>query len=355
MLLRFVLFSSIFIFLIETVICEPKNLGISLPLSGDAAGWGADVRNSLIFAQEKLGDDSIKFVFEDDRCDPKEAVMVANKLTAIDKVKEVFVMCGQSVLAAAPIYKRAGTTVITMGTPSKISDFGVFRMSMSDAVGAKLLARHIKKHQRSVTVITEETSYPTEFWEDFNLAAKSIRLRANNEFAQAQQHDFRSLLIRIKKTNPEALFLNLQSESGLTALIKQLKELEMLQQLYGAYIPGSASFLKLIGKLADGLKFIDFPSANDLLNSKGQKFYTEYQSRFGITSGWSFTFPGVYEVYRLVHDSDKLAIPLREYLRLEKFNGIFGLYSFDNHGDLVGPKQVMRIIKNGQNTALIDP
>jgi hypothetical protein len=53
-----------FFFLLQTAESEPRTLGVSLPLSGNGANWGADVRNSLIFANEKLGDGSIKFVFE---------------------------------------------------------------------------------------------------------------------------------------------------------------------------------------------------------------------------------------------------------------------------------------------------
>ncbi len=341
-----------FFFLLQTAESEPRTLGVSLPLSGNGANWGADVRNSLIFANEKLGDGSIKFVFEDDRCEPKGAVSVANKLTAIDKVKDVFVMCGQSVIAAAPIYRRTGTTVITMGTPSKLSELGVFRMSMSDAIGAGLLAKYIKEHHSSVTSISEDSSYPTEFLKDFSLAAKSIGLELHSEFYQSQQYDYRSLLLRVKRSKAEAIFLNTQSEQSLTAFIKQLRELGMAPQLYGAYIPGSAGFLKSVGNTADGLKFVDFPGAPELLNDQGKILYEEYQTNFGSISGWTFTFPSVFEVYRLVRDAHVDEKPLHDFLRSKTFEGIFGRYSFDKRGDLVGPKQVMRIIKNGNGALL---
>jgi branched-chain amino acid transport system substrate-binding protein len=338
--------------LTQPVNATPRSLGVSLPLSGNGAGWGTDVRNALIFANEKLGDGSVRFIFEDDRCEPKGAVAAAKKLTAIDKVKQVYVMCGQSVLAAAPIYQRAGVAVITMGTPSKLSELGVFRMSLSDAVGASLLARSINERHKVITVLTEEADYTTELWQDFKIAAHSIRLETHNEFFQPEQYDFRSLLLRIKQLKRDALFLNTQSEQSLTALLKQLRELGMTPQLYGAYMPGAASFLASAGTVADGIIFLDFPGATELLSEDGQRLYNEYQSTFGPINGWSFTFPGVFEVARLVRDASKTSVILTDYLRSRTFQGVFGTYSFDRHGDLIGPKHVMRIVRNGRSEVL---
>jgi branched-chain amino acid transport system substrate-binding protein len=332
--------------LTQTATAGPLTLGVSLPLSGNGAGWGVDVRNTLTFANEKLGDGSVRLIFEDDRCEPKGAVTAAQKLTAIDKVNQVYVMCGQSVLAAAPIYQRAGVTVLTMGTPSKLSRLGVFRMSLSDAVGAAFLVHAIKERYRAITVLTEEADYPTELWRDFEIAADSIGLKTQNELFQPQQYDFRSLLLRIKQSGSDVLFLNTQSEQSLTALLKQLRELGMSPTLYAAYIPGSAGFLASAGPLADGIIFLDFPGAAELLNEEGQRMYGEYQSKFGPIKGWSFTFPGVFEAFRLVRDSSSSGVTLADYLRSGTFQGIFGAYSFDMRGDLKGPRHVLRTIRN---------
>lgn len=325
---------------------------MSLPLSGNGAGWGTDVRNILTFANEKLGDGTVRLIFEDDRCEPKGAVTAAKKLTAIDKVKQVYVMCGQAVLAAAPIYQRAGVTVITMGTPSRLSQLGVFRMSLSDAVGATLLAHAIKERHTAITVLTEEADYATELWRDLEIAASSIGLQAHNQLFQPQQYDFRSLLLRIRQSQRKALFLNTQSEQSLTVLLKQLRELGMTPELFGAYMPGSSSFLAQAGSLADGIIFLDFPGARELLSEDGQRMYGEYQARFGPINGWSFTFPGVFEAFRLVRDGSKAGESLADYLRSGVFRGIFGTYSFDIHGNLNGPKHVLRIVRNGRSEVL---
>jgi ABC-type branched-subunit amino acid transport system substrate-binding protein len=75
---------------------EPLRLGVSLPLSGNAAGWGVDVRNTLTFANEKLGSGSVRLIFEDDRCEPKGSVTVAQKLTEIKSIRCTLCAVNQS-------------------------------------------------------------------------------------------------------------------------------------------------------------------------------------------------------------------------------------------------------------------
>jgi len=44
--------------------------------------------------------------------------------------------------------------------------------------------------------------------------------------------------------------------------------------------------------------------------------------------------------------------PVPEYLLKTNFNGIFGQYTFDKHGDIVGPQHVLRIIQDGKSELL---
>ena len=46
---------------------ERVKIGVSTALSGDAATYGLDIKDALLFANEKLTDNSYELVFEDDR------------------------------------------------------------------------------------------------------------------------------------------------------------------------------------------------------------------------------------------------------------------------------------------------
>ena len=334
---------------------EPHRLGLSAPLSGPGAGWGNDVKNVLLFANEKLAGGRYSLVFEDDRCDPKTALSAARKFISIDHVREVFVVCGQSVLSSAKTYREAGTTVMaSLATPSRISELGVFRTSLSDAAAADMLARYIAARHGSVAAITEDNEYSVSFFGDFARSSKALGLEASNETYIPEQQDFRAQLLRLKRKNVDAVFLNTQTEQALLTLVKQLKELKYSPKLYGAYLPGSAEFLKIGGASAEGLVFVDFPGAAELLSAQGRELYTEYLARFGPLHGWTFAFPATFEAFRAVHMAITSGEPVADYLRHTRFEGIFGSYSFDKRGDIVGPQQVLRVIHDGKSELVND-
>ena len=338
-----------------TAFADPRVLGVSAPLSGGGAGWGNDFKNVLTFAQEKLAPGQYTLIFEDDRCENKSALSVARKFSRVDKVKEVFIFCGQVAMATAKVYRDAGVTMMApLATPSRISELGVFRTGLSDALATRKIARHIASKHRSIAVISEEDDYALAFQDDFLEAAKDLSLDSSHETYLPQETDFRPLLLRLKAANSEALFLNTQAEQALATLVKQLHDLRYYPRLYGAYLPGSAGFLKLGGKLAEGLVFVDFPAAEEFLTPEGKALYAEYIARFGPLNGWSFTFPAAFEGFRAIHLGLRSGGELERSLRETKFDGIFGSYTFDKNGDVVGPKHVLRVIRNGVAEALPD-
>ncbi len=325
---------------------DSRVLGLSAPLSGGGAGWGNDVKNVLLFANEKLAQGRYRFVFEDDRCDPKTSLSVARKMISVDKVREVFIVCGQSVTSTAKVYTSAGVLVMaSLATPSQISGMGVFRTSLSDEFATRKLAEYIAAHHRSIVVFTEENDYSVSFFRDFERNAKGRGLAVTNENYLPDKYDFKTQLLKFKKAKAEALFLNTQTEEALATIVKQLHEIDFAPALYGAYLPGSAGFLKLIGDKADGLIFVDFPGASDLLTPEGDALYKEYVARFGPLQGWSFVFPATFEAFRAVHLGIESGKSIAPFLRATKFHGLFGDYSFDAHGDVVGPQHLLRIIR----------
>ncbi len=92
----------------------PIKVGVSTALSGDAIAHGTDIKNALTLMNDLIGAGKYKLIFEDERCDSRAAVNVAQKLIAVDKVRYALgFSCNSTLLATAPIYSRAGVVVIT--------------------------------------------------------------------------------------------------------------------------------------------------------------------------------------------------------------------------------------------------
>ncbi len=322
-------------------------IGLSAPLSGGGAGWGRDIENTLKFAIEKLAAGQYKVIAEDDRCDPKTSLTIANKLISVDQIKYVFVVCGQTALATSATYKKKDVIALaTLATPSRLSGLGFYRTSLSDAYAADRLARVISQKHGKVAVLTEENDYPKGFLEDFQKSAKVLGLEVENQDYLPGDLDFRSQLLRLKSQHTEAVFVNTQTEEALAAILQQMKDLQFKPALFGAYLPGSANFLKNSGALAEGLVFVDFPSAKDLLTPEGQELYQQYTAKFGAINGWEFAFPATFEAFRVLHQAIQSGQPIHRYIDNQQFNGIFGKYHFDDQGDLVGFEHVLKVVEN---------
>ncbi len=100
-------------------------------------------------------------------------------------------------------------------------------------------------------------------------------------------------------------------------------------------IPGTSEFLKLVGENSEGIIFVDFPFADQLLNKDGEKLYQEFVEKFGPMQGWDYSFPAVFESFRALSSAIESGKPIKEYLYQEKFKGIFGDYSFDKNKTVI--------------------
>lgn len=73
---------------IAPVLAAPNiGLGISLALSGPAATYGIDIKNTIMFANDELASGKYQLHFEEDKCSGKEAVSAAHKFINILQLK----------------------------------------------------------------------------------------------------------------------------------------------------------------------------------------------------------------------------------------------------------------------------
>ncbi len=88
----------------------PIKIGVIAPLTGPVADYGEEVRKGVMAGAPASG---VEFVFEDDKCDPKEAVSAFKKLAEFDKMQFIIgPACGSSQEAIVPLL--AGKEIMTV-------------------------------------------------------------------------------------------------------------------------------------------------------------------------------------------------------------------------------------------------
>ncbi|MCL5010974.1 MAG: ABC transporter substrate-binding protein [Patescibacteria group bacterium] len=339
---------------------EPIKIGFFAPLTGGGAPYGQSEKNAVEMAVEKINAAGgingrlISVIYEDGKCDGKEAVTAIQKLISVDNVKVVLGgACSAETLGAAPIAEQNKVILFSAFSSSpditNAGDF-IFRNSPSDLDGGKVVAQMIK--EKSVAMITENTDYSIGVRkvtkDEFEKLGGKI---AADEVYAPEAKDFKTYLVKIKDTNPEAIFVNPgTSASGAGLLIKQIKELGIKTVIYGNFIVGSPDSLKIAGVAAEGAVFYDAPGLSPT-NPKAVAFLDEFKAKYSAPAS-DFEVGARYDSVFIVADGLKKCGEDTECLRdhfysVKDYDGVLGKYGFDQNGDVVGLSVAVKEIKDG--------
>ena len=204
---------------------EPIIIGSSIPLTGGVASfgqhsrWGAELAISEANEQGGVLGRKIEIEFQDNRCNPAEAVKSVTQMIAAKKYVAIHDgLCSSVALAIMPLVERAGIPfVVANASATSIAEkSGVggnkwtFKVNPTDASLLKALIDWLEKEGRSgnIAFLGEDT--------DFGRAgasglADALKLRnrtlASVDFYQKGMADFTSVFTKIKAQKPGMLAL----------------------------------------------------------------------------------------------------------------------------------------------------
>lgn len=247
-------------------------LGVIAPLSGDAAAYGEQAQRVLDYqlakVNEKYKKDNIQFqlVYEDGKCAGNDSVSAFQKLTDIDGVKFILGgFCSSETLAIVPLTKDGSVLATSAGSSNpqlnKASDY-VFSFSYSDSLTGEKLAEEMSQFTK-VAIITEQNDYNIgveKAWLDSLKKYPNVTVVASEKFAKGGT-DFRNVLEKVKKAQPEAILLNPNAGTTAQNLIKQLAEIKDWNnyKLFGAIAYMTNSTLSLAPEKVEGMVIVDAP------------------------------------------------------------------------------------------------
>ena len=329
-------------------------IGVSLPLTGNAATYGTDIRNTLLFANEKLASDRYELIFEDDKCVAPDAVTVAHRFVDVLKLKYVTgFTCSSTILPTSGLYNAGGAVVVApLGSAPEISKLGVFRTWPSDAGAAARLFGFIEARHHTVGVLSEQTDFTQALLRAFEQQNGGNKVRIINENFLSDASDFRTPLLKLKAKNIDALFINSQTASTFHAALKQITSLKLAAPLYGSVFAGESVVLN--EPAAEGIVYADLPSVRDVVTPDGLNLFEEFKKRYGGIQGVEMAFATSFEAFRALHQAIESGRDVREYLHATTFHGVFGDWRFDEHGDIEGLDYVLKVIHERKGERLQD-
>jgi branched-chain amino acid transport system substrate-binding protein len=345
---------------------EPIYIGVSGPLTGPNAQYGAQWKKGFDLALEQINKEGgvngrpLEYLFEDTQSDPKQTVAVAQKFVNDSRIViQLGDFASPASMAASPIYERAG--LVQFGFTNSHPDFtkgGQFMWSnsISQSDNAPLLANYAVTELgfKRLAVLHLNTDWGRT---TTDLFAKAVQERGGEIVATEgylpEEKDFRSTLTRVRDANPDAVVLISYYADG-ALITQQVRTTGLSQPIVASGSIYSPKFLELAGDAANGVftntNFFpgeQRPEVQTFVNTFKAKYNEEPDS---FAAGAYDTMILVYHVIKQ-YGTDRKAI--RDGLGQIKDvpSVIYGSVAFDPETRRIsGPRNINLVIKEGTYT-----
>ena len=326
-------------------------IGHTGPLSGANAFAGKDNENGVRMAVEELntkklvvGGKTLKFelVSEDDQCDPKTGMAVAQKLMDASVKFVMGPYCSGVAIPASRIYDSGGAILSTVGSNPKVTMGGyknVFRVIAGDNLIGSSMAQYAFNTLKAKTagVIDDRTAFGQGLADEFIKEAKVLGLAiVAQDYTTDKSIDFSAILTNMKSKNVDVIFYGgYAGQAG--PMTKQMKSLGVKAKLLG----GDAICVAETGKLGgDAVNDTVFCAQGGAILDKvaaGPAFKAAYKKRFNQDPdayAASFYDQTMFEA-TLMQKLDTLD-PAKISAELHKasYKGVVTTYAYDENGNL---------------------
>jgi len=351
-------------------------VGVIAELTGDIPAVGASCKNAAELAVREINDNGgillgekkypVELIIEDNAGKADQSASSAQKLITQQKVTAIVgPNASRYALPAAEIAESNKTVLVTpwstapkatLDSKSNASKKYVFRACFIDPFQGGVIAKFtlddlkLKKTAVLYDVASEYNKGIAEIFKE--VYEKNGGTIVAFETYTTNDKDFSSQLTKIKKANPDIIFLpNYYSEVPLQ--IQQAKRLGISVPFIGSDSWGSEELLKLCGKDCEGYYFSTHYAA-DSASDATKKFIATYKAKYGTTpddvAALTYdSFGLLAQAIKTAGKNDRQAV--RDALaKIPLYNGVTGSMQFkEGSGDPIKSAVILQI-KDGKFT-----
>ncbi|WP_175892779.1 ABC transporter substrate-binding protein [Burkholderia cepacia] len=268
---------------------EPVRIGFTATLTGDFASYGVDVRKGFDLGVEKVsaqGGPRIEVTVVDDHGQPNDGVLAAGQFCEDSKISAVVGYTFSSVaLAAAPILKKCKMPVVASAVTSpELTGANKYfrRVILTDASQGAKMGEYVAKQMgvRSVYVLYQQDDYGIGVSKAFKNAfvAAGGKLAGESSYNLGTK-DFRTILARLKTTNPDAIFIGgFYTEAAMIA--SQGKDVATKAKLIGTDGSLSPQLMQLGGSATEGMTLYGMFDPGSAPSPQTAEFVRAYRNKY---------------------------------------------------------------------------
>lgn len=340
-------------------------IGHSGPLSGPNTFAGRDNDNGVRLAIEELnarkisvGGKTLKFelVSEDDQCDAKTGVAVAQKFidTGVRYVMGPY--CSGVTIPSSREYDKGGVMVSTVGTNPKITQAGyknLFRIVASDVQAGANMAAYAANvlKAKKVAVIDDRTAFGQGLADEFAKEAQKLGLTVvGREFTTDKATDFMAILTNIKAKQPEAIFYGGYAPQA-APMARQIKQLGINAKLLGGDTLCSPEMPKLGGDAVNDTVYCAYAGMLVEKDPAAQAFQDKFKKHFNQAPDvyGPFYYDQVMNIGEAMQKSGSIdPAKVGAYMHQHAYKGVMGEYAYDDKGNRIKAPVVVMTFQGGK-------
>ncbi len=212
---------------------------------------------------------------------------------------------------------------------------------------------------KKVYVLDDRQLYGKGIADVFERAARKLGLQVvGHDGVESVDIDFRPLLTKVRASGADLVYGGFVIDSGGVQVIQQMKAMGLFDAGVkfmgpdGLYSPGLVE--QATPAAVNNNVYVTFAAlpADRLPTDVGQRFYRDYKKKYGTEPiGWaSYAYQAAIvalDAIKRAGVKDRAAI-LEAVRNTKNFNGITGVFSFDENGDTTRTDMVGFIVKDGK-------
>jgi len=335
-------------------------IGAILPLTGDLATYGVNAKDGIILLSEEINSKGgimgkkVVVIFEDSKAQPDQAVAAIQKLITVDDVLAVIGDVASSpTLAFAPIANKNKIVVISPAASSPdITNAGayVYRVWPSDVYEADRMVEYVKKQDvKTIALFYVNNDYGRAMIQEFKkrIEGGNIVISREENFEQ-NTTDVRTQLSRIKKINPEYIYLISYPKDSII-ILRQYKELGLQSKILSTSSFEDPQIIKELVDIIEGVIFTSPVPPDDtepIVNAFKDNYVKHFGRKPGLVSDYGYdSLLVILEALKISNEITREGIK-RGIEKISNLKGVTGLINFDENGDVIKPAGIKAVKDN---------
>ncbi|WP_046862866.1 branched-chain amino acid ABC transporter substrate-binding protein [Microvirga massiliensis] len=361
---------SILSLLAATGIARAQDITIAVagPMTGSVATIGEQLRHGAELAAEAINKNGgvngklIKILVQDDACDPKQAVAIANRIVAAGIKFVDGHACSGSSIPAADVYAENSVLMMSPASsnPKLTEDAAkngwttIMRLYGRDDAQGKFIGPWIKENygSKKIAILHDKSPYGKGLADVVKDSLNKAGVKeVLYEGINAGEKDYSAVVNRLKAAGVEFLYFGgYHTEAGL--IKRQAADQNYQFQLMMGDSIATPEFGSIAGPAADGTLFTFPPDGRESDTAKGA---LEQFERIGfVPEGFTlFSYAVVQAIAGGIAKANSMdPVAVAKTLRNTSVDTVLGPVSFDEKGDVKNPKYNINIWKGGTYSKL---